>query len=102
MNLPLIEDWSIVKRTANPYQAPELGVTCLQGYVYNDMRAGDGEAISTSVIRNIDLKSSTAQTRNTKYELGTICDKFESYMKDNGYTINQYVETINSNTQEAE
>lgn len=90
-----IENWSIKLIMENEYQAPELGRSAIVGNVYNDARAVDGTGITTSRINKIDLKESIAETNNSLYELGVIDSGFESYMKDNGYTINQYVENIN-------
>jgi len=55
-----LENWSIQKVTANPYQAPETGVNVLVGSIYNDDRFDDGVKISTSVLKSISLKDMQA------------------------------------------
>jgi len=95
MRKSIIKKWAIVNRTANPYQAPELGAPCITGNVYGDTRCGEGETITTSRIKNINLKEMTVQTKNTLYDLGDVSSSFEAYMKENGFTIIQYVESIN-------
>lgn len=85
-----LDNWSIVVRTENPFQAPELGSVCMQGEIYNDDRFEDGESVTTGCILYFDSVAKIAKTRRTEYQLGDIDSTFEAYLEENEYSISDY------------
>lgn len=92
--MPRLENWSVITRTVNPFQAPELGFAALHGNVYDNPNFDDGDEVDTSVIKSIDLDKKVAQTRNTLYELGEPDAKWLEWLKENGYDLRQYHKPI--------
>ncbi len=87
--MPRLENWSLTQ-TLDPYQAPELAVVRLRGYIYEDNRFLDGSPIITSRVLTVSLINKVAQTRNTKYELGEIDPDFLKWMNENGHKLSDY------------
>lgn len=100
--MPKIENWSITKYPSNPYQAPELWQSALQGIVYGHPRIQDGERIATSTIQAINLKESWAETQSgTNYQLGEIDPKWVEFMNEKGYKLEDYINPILARALEA-
>lgn len=90
--MPKLENWSTTKGTTNAYIAPELIRYRLQGYVFNDEknRFEDNGLIITSILLELNLEESYAQTQNTRYELGTIDEGFVKYLKYNNIELKSF------------
>ena len=51
-----LKNWAVRRGESNPYQAPELITTLLEGEVYHHPKLKDGEQITTSpIINTMDL-----------------------------------------------
>ena len=74
--MPRLENWSLVIKTVNPYQAPELGVQCLHGFVYGYPRFEDGTEITTSRIERIEEEIVVTKS-GTRYALGDVDPDYE-------------------------
>jgi len=75
-----LEDWSVTFK-ADPYQAPELIRSRLQGKVYGHQRFEDGTFIFTSpIVRGEHLLIITES--GTCYELGKIDPEYEKKFPD--------------------
>ena len=85
-----IENWSIVYDESDPYMAPELRTARVNGELYGDRRRDDGEYITSSEIRAIDIDNMEIRTKNTTYKLGKVSKGFEQYLKDNDFRLNDY------------
>ncbi len=90
MNLPKLENWSIVRDESNPFLAPELRNVVLQGEVYGHKNFEDGVNVSTSSLEEINVESRIAQTRNTTYELGEPSIIFLNWLEENGHRLEDY------------
>ena len=90
--MPILENWSIIRDNNDPYLAPELRTTRLNGDVFNDekMRFENGTNISTSRLKELNIKNGYARTLNTTYVLGKVSEEFQNFMNDNGYKIEDY------------
>lgn len=88
--LILIVDWAVVTSQISPYNAPELGKTCLRGNVYGHPKFKRGASITTSTILAFDAKNRTVRTKNSEYRLGLISNDFKAWMKENNYTLQSY------------
>jgi hypothetical protein len=89
--MPRLEEWSIVAKPCNPFQAPELWSNVLHGKVYDNERFEDESEISTSNIHELNLKENYAQTRNTRYELGKPSEEYLNWLDSNGKTLEDYI-----------
>jgi hypothetical protein len=70
---PRLDNWSSCVRSANPYLAPEMCRTCLQGTVTGDRRFADGAHVVTSPIVGVVKARGTVVTRTgTEYRLGRV------------------------------
>lgn len=89
--MPLLENWSIV-RDNNPYLAPELHTIRLNGEIFDDekMRFENRTNVSTSKLKELNVKEGYAKTLNTTYVLGKVSEEFQKFMDDNGYKIEDY------------
>lgn len=64
-----LENWGVVSIPSNPCQAPELGIMCLSGEVYDSSKFKDGTSVTTSEV--IGKDGDTVVTYSgSKYELG--------------------------------
>jgi hypothetical protein len=92
-----IENWSIVEKADNPYQAPELRKQYLRGTVYNHPIKGDGKlVITSSIIKEEDGYIIT--NSGSIYELGTVDEEYEKLFPD---AKNRLIESLrNKNTGE--
>ena len=88
--IPKLENWSFIQDTSNPYMAPELRTSHLQGNVYGRKEFEDGTFVTTSFIRDVNLKEKIAITGNTTYELGEISSEFEEWLILNNINIEDY------------
>jgi hypothetical protein len=86
---PKIDNWSIVLIIDNPYSAPECGFVTLHGFVTNHPDHED-KYLQTSELLHFDLKSKTAKTKSRFYRLGDPSKKFLRYLKDRGFSIEDY------------
>ncbi len=76
-----LTNWSIVSRTANPFQAPELGTQCLYGNVYNNPKFEDNQDVTTS--RIIGKRNGKVVTRSgSEYELDGVDPIYEAAYPD--------------------
>lgn len=91
-----LENWSLTVRT-KPFEAPELGTPIIQGNIYNDelQRFEDGVFVKTSRLEELNIKDKYAKTKNSTYILGEVDKNFQNYMKENNYTLNDYLNIIN-------
>jgi len=71
-----LENWSLVTRVSNPYQAPELGVPCLHGLVYGHPKLPDGYEMSSSRVVKTEGEDIITES-GTHYELGQIDPEYE-------------------------
>jgi hypothetical protein len=78
----MIVDWSVVSRTAHPYQAPELGYPALQGKAYGHPKFEDGTLITTSKIIGKTECENSILTKNSLYVLGAIDTEYEKLYPD--------------------
>lgn len=85
-----IEDWSFIFSDLNPYQAPENQVCRLYGRVFGHPNGSDGDVVSTSAIQAVDISAKKVRTINRIYTLGDPDPEFLDYLKENGYTLEQY------------
>jgi hypothetical protein len=95
--MPKLENWSITKRGDNPYQAPELWKSVLQGNVYGHSRFDllDGELITTSVVTAINVKEKWAETHSgSHYELGEVDAQWIKWIGENGFTLEDFIKPI--------
>lgn len=95
-----LEEWYIYIEHS-PYQAPETGFPCLVGYSKDHPELGSmhlmkGEPIRTSEVQSIDVKTMTARTRNTVYQLGKMKESWAAYLEKNGLTFESYSEKLNA------
>jgi hypothetical protein len=63
--MPRLENWSLVRDDRNGFKAPELRPVVLKGNVYNHKDFEDGELISTSTVKKIEIRNRVARTMNT-------------------------------------
>lgn len=86
--MPTLNNWSCVTRTANPYQAPELGYLAVSGELGEDHDYGHkvrkaGQKITTSKV----VKSEGTQimtNSGTIYDLGTPDPEYLEYLAEKG------------------
>ncbi len=79
--MPKLENWSMVNRNENSYQAPEQGIPALSGEVYNHPRFEDGLIVTTSSI--INKKGENVLTYSgSEYELGKVSEEYEKIYPD--------------------
>lgn len=72
-----IENWAIVTRPLNPYQAPEQCLA-VSGEVYDNPKFKQGEQITTSVIKSFDCENQLVTTKSgSVYELGVAHPDYE-------------------------
>lgn len=77
-----MENWAVV-RDYDPYMAPELCKTRLQGTVYGHPKHDDGKVLVTSSIQKIDPVGRTVTTRSgSVYELGSVNPEWEAQFPD--------------------
>ena len=80
----VLKNWA-VRGKANPYMAPEIIPTILEGEVYHNPNLKDGTPIHTSpVINSLD---NIAETANSYYELKEPCVTYQAWCESNGITI---------------
>lgn len=77
-----IEDWSVF--VADPWKAPEINKTCLQGKVYGHPRFDDGHSVKTGDIAAVNGRVVTTKN-GTVYELGEINPEYREWLDTNGY-----------------
>ena len=87
---PKIESWSLTLSLPHLYAAPELGETCLQGWVSNHPRLEDGHVTTTQVFA-IDLVKNTARTKNTEYDLGEMDLKYAKWLREQNKTVEDII-----------
>ena len=75
--------------TESPYKAPETMIARLSGEVYGHPNFEDGTRVTTSRIVNTSKRIVKTSSGST-YKLGFISQDYKSWLKDNGYTYNQY------------
>ena len=84
MNQCKLERWFFKMKTANPYQAPELGVPCISGHVFNHPDFQDDSVISSGMIVSVDKEKLKIKTKNSLYTLGSpnpdYIKEFPNYM----------------------
>lgn len=90
-----LDNWSIVNRTESPYQAPETGFTALCGEAIHHPNFPYRGVVTTSLLRKLDHKDGVAQTNNTKYHLLNPSDKWQKWLDEHGYTIQDFVDATN-------
>jgi hypothetical protein len=88
--MPRLENWSVVSLD-NPFKAPELRTSKLEGNIYDDSRFADGTPVTTSTICEMDASKNYAKTRNTEYQLGKVSEDFLIWINSNGYKLEEYV-----------
>lgn len=78
----------------NPYQAPEMIKGRLIGRIYGSDKFEDGELITTSTLKKIDVRNGIAETQNIKYMLGRPSKSWVEWLKENGFekTLNDIKE----------
>lgn len=64
-----LENWGVVSIPSNPCQAPELGIMCLSGEIYNSTKFKDGTSVTTSEVIGKDGDMVVTYS-GSKYELG--------------------------------
>ncbi|HEC67039.1 MAG TPA: hypothetical protein ENI23_17320 [bacterium] len=80
--MPHLENWSVVSRTENPYQAPEQGIVSLSGIITGHSTLSDGSPATTSRIIRLDVDGKTASTKSgSEYTLGEIDPLFLEYVQ---------------------
>ena len=78
-----LENWSLICKMDNPFQAPELYPVLAQGQVYGDIRFFEGTFITTSMVKSFDKENRILITQNTTYELGEPSPSHKQYLIDN-------------------
>ena len=92
--MPRLENWSVCALPPDPYTAPELWTSVLNGNVYGNKRFNDRTRVNTSSVKEINTITMKAQTRNTLYELGEPDPDFVKYLNEKGYSIHDYFHII--------
>lgn len=85
-----LKNWSVIADPNNPYMAPELKSTHLQGEVYShpNLRHHDGKRITTSKIVK-KLEPLVYETNSgTVYMLDTVDPAYENWCKENNIELN--------------
>lgn len=90
-----LENWCIITRTGNPFQAPETGTVCMVGEVFGDSRFPDGSRVTTGTLMKLDLENMVMETKRTIYELGEMAEAFETYLYEHEFDLEEYAEAIN-------
>lgn len=91
-----LEQWSVVmpELPDDKYKHPELREMlrgkCLQGVVSGHPRIPDGSEITTSSLKEIDVKDKKAVTRNTIYTLGEPSPVFIHWLKKQGKDLEDF------------
>ena len=80
-----LKNWAVRRGESNPYQAPELITTLLEGEVYHHPKLKDGEKITTSAI--ISTMDNIVETVNSFYELKEPCVTYQAWCESEGITI---------------
>lgn len=89
--MSMLENWSVGTYNDDPYQAPELGLRCISGELYDDDRFPAGERVRTSEVEFLCTKTGQAVTKSgTVYTLGTPDPRWETWLKENSYTLSQF------------
>ena len=78
-----IEEWSVVI-LMNTYSAPELATRKLLGKIYNHPDFINETIVSSSSLKEIDIKNGFAITQNRKYLLGTPDSKWLKWLDEQG------------------
>ena len=75
-----LENWSLVCANPDPYQPPEAQVQSMHGNVYGHARFQDGDEITTTPIKRINVVDASllVHTRNSVYELGSVDPQYEA------------------------
>jgi hypothetical protein len=89
-----LENWSVTRRSDNPYIAPESCPFCLHGQVYDHPKFNDGDRVTTSVVQAVSQDWKRARSRNTEYILGTIDEEFQRWMEQEDYSLEQFADCI--------
>ena len=71
-----IKNWSVIIKTTNPYQTPELGIQCLMGQVYGHPRFEDGTEVTTSSIAGVEGDLIVTKS-GMKYKLDMVNPEYE-------------------------
>jgi len=86
--MPILKEWSLGVRNLNPYSAPETGIRCLRGKVYDDDRFEEGKRIYTSEIKTLNTQEKLAVTNSkTVYVLDEPDPEWLDWINKNGYNL---------------
>jgi len=88
--MPTLENWEIV-RISLAYTPPEVCPARLNGNIYGDPRFKDGEGVTTSKLKKLNIPARTAETNSgTKYKLGEPSKPFLAWLKSEGISLDDY------------
>ena len=92
--MPRLENWSVVVRPKDPYQAPELWATILAGNVYGHSKPDvfpDGSEINTSLV--VSVKGREVKTYSgSVYTLGKVDENYVKWCEENGAATRERLE----------
>src|SRR3990167_4218020 len=87
-----MENWRITEYIHNNFHSQwQLG-----GDVINHPRLYTMSCVRTSFIVSIDAKFKVVETHNTIYQLGKVSDFFELYLQENGQTVEEFLNLLES------
>ena len=74
--MPVLDNWSTIFASNDPFLAPELNQMALQGNVYNHPRFDDGEFVTTSPIVDVDKNNNIITESGSIYQLYQADEKY--------------------------
>jgi hypothetical protein len=81
MNMPRLENWSLIASPDSPYEAPELKTAHLLGKVFNHHRFKDGELVRTSALQG-RIADLILTASGSLYELGEPDENYDALYPD--------------------
>lgn len=80
-----LENWLTTLASNDPYLAPEMNPTCLQGQIYGHPKIKDGTWVTTPKIAAAEGLKITVSGSEETYDvlLGQIDSKFREWLKEN-------------------
>jgi hypothetical protein len=74
-----IDQWSVIKKGADPYMAPEQLSIQIEGISYGHPRFEDGIRVLTSPV--VKVAGRVVKTRNTEYLLGDVDPEYMDWYR---------------------
>lgn len=88
-----LENWSVIVRAKDSYQAPELWSTTLYGNAYGHPKFNDGDIVSTSSI--MEVNGRIIKTYNSVYELGKVSEDYVKWCEEHKVSNREKLEGPN-------